>query len=141
MANIITWFEIPARDFDRATVFYYKTLGLEVEVTDFNGVSHGIISAAYEPDNKVTGAIVEYPELPDPPAGPILFFDVNGRMELVLDKIERYGGQILKKKTLIKNRRADGSAIVPANQIDGRQGYFAYFQDSEGNKMGLYSNS
>ena len=62
-------------------------------------------------------------------------------MSVTLEKIEENNGCIISPKTLIKNISKEGNVIIPKTLIDGNTGYFAYFTDSEGNKMGLYSNS
>ena len=73
--------------------------------------------------------------------GPILFFDANAGMTDIIENVEEHGGKVLLKKTLIRNVSVDGSFIIPKTLIDGKMGYFAYIMDSEGNKLGLYSNS
>lgn len=74
--------------------------------------------------------------------GVILFFDGYPSMGEIEAKIVANGGQILISKTLIKDFNADGSSVIPKNFIDGSSSaYFAYFLDTEGNKMGLYGSS
>jgi len=134
----IRWFEIPASDFYRATVFYYKVFGMEINEMELNGVKHGIFKFG---EGQVKGAIVESgnSEIKN---GVILFFDGYPSLGDIEAKIIANGGQILVSKTLIKDVQEDGGTVIPKNFIDGSiLGYYAYFLDTEGNKMGLYGSS
>lgn len=134
----ICWFEIPASDFHRATVFYYKVFGINIEELELNGIRHGIFQLN---EGQVKGAIIESGGS-EIKAGVVLFFDGYPSISELESRIVANGGQILVSKTLIKNEVEDGSSVLPENFIDGsRLGYFAYFIDTEGNKMGLYGNS
>ncbi len=134
----IVWFEIPALDFYRAITFYKKVFGFTINVMDFNGIKHGIFSFS---EGQTTGAIIEIGEK-EIKGGSVLFFDGNPSISDFEKKIISSGGQILLNKTLIKNQTSSHSSVIPNNFIDGKSiGYFAYFLDTEGNKMGLYGNS
>ena len=138
MAGFISWFEIPARDFNRAMEFYKNVFKKEIDIYDFSGVAHGV----FRLEGELTGAIVDSENEDAIQYGAILFFDANPDMSEILDLVEENGGEVLQRKALIKNTRAnDGMAEIPQNLIDGNIGYYAYFEDCEGNKMGLYSNS
>lgn len=138
MRQNIVWFEIPANDFFRATVFYYKVFGFKIEEMEVNGIKHGFFQFK---KGQIKGAIVEYKE--EIKGGPILFFDGTPSIRDLEKRIVENGGEILVSKTLIKNQNTEsGDCILPNNFIDGKDiGYFAYFKDSEGNKMALYANS
>lgn len=138
--RIICWFEIPASDFKRASAFYSEVFGYAIDEMNFNGVMHGIIRSKNKKD-QVNGAIVETPDLSSRPTGTVVFFDVNGKMENAIERILEQGGKIIQPKFLIKNKTSDTSAEIPKTLIDGNHGYCAYFLDTEGNKMGLFSNS
>jgi len=138
MSNIISWFEIPARNFEETLTFYSKVFTIQIDIFDFNGVRHGV----FRIENEITGAIVETPEMSQKNLGPTLFFNANPDMLEIIDNIKQCGGEIILPKTLIKNERSeDGTAEIPNTLIDNNVGYFAYFYDPEGNKMGLYANS
>ncbi|HXB39716.1 MAG TPA: hypothetical protein VNZ49_04190 [Bacteroidia bacterium] len=142
MKKLITWFEIPVFDFKRGLFFYSKVFRhLEFDITEFNGIPHAIFKNSNTgADFIMAGALVEYKKKPESGHGPVLFFDANLGMDDILKRIEQNGGTIVKNKTLIKNQLEDGRTIIPKTLIDGNVGYYAYFTDSEGNKMGLYSN-
>ncbi len=134
----IRWFEIPANDFNRATYFYSKVFGLDLNIVELNGIKHGIFQLA---EGQITGAIVDNGGT-EIRTGVVLFFDGDPSISDLEAKIVANGGKILVSKTLIKNKTEEGKYIIPKNFIDGSNlGYFAYFLDSEGNKMGLFGNS
>jgi len=143
MFQLIKWFEIPVADMNRAINFYSKVFTfIQFDLTEFNGVAHAI----FKPSNKtsdfqMSGALVENRNVNDQKTGAILFFNGDLGMTDILERITKNGGEVTLGKTLIKNRLQDGSVIVPKTLIDQNVGYVAYFYDSEGNKMGLYSNS
>lgn len=136
--QIIVWFEIPALDFKRAVTFYSKVFRFEINELVINDQNHGIFKFK---DGQIKGAIVESKD--EIKGGTVLFFDGNPSMRELEKRIIENGGEVLVSKTLIKNQLTEsGESILPHNFIDGKDvGYFAYFKDSEGNKMGLYSNS
>lgn len=134
----IVWFEIPALNYFRATKFYNKVFDFPIIEMNFNGIRHGIFNFK---DGQTTGAIVENNES-GIKGGTVLFFDGNPSISDLEKKIIANGGQILVSKTLIKNQTSKESSVIPNNFIDGKNiGYFVYFLDTEGNKMGLYANS
>ena len=136
---MVCWFEIPASDFSRAVRFYKEVFEIKIKEVSMNEKMHGIFQL--NDSEAISGAILEVPDLSARPEGAVLYFDANPDMTEVLMRIQANGGKILTDKTLIKNQTSQNQAIVPKTMIDGDLGYFAYFQDSEGNKMGLYSNS
>ena len=138
MGDLITWFEIPTKDFDRALSFYRNVFNRQMDIFVFSGVRHGV----FKQEGRISGAIVESKNKDSDQYGPVLFFNANPDMTEIIDLVKDNGGSILLPKTLITNTRSeDGMAEIPKNLIDGNIGYFSYFEDCEGNKMGLYSNS
>ena len=140
--KLISWFEIPVYDFKRGLLFYQKVFQhLDFDITEFNGIPHAIFKPANgHGEFAMSGALVKYEKKNEQGCGPILFFDANLGMGDMLDRIKLCGGVVIKDKSLIKNKLEDGRTIIPKNLIDGNVGYYAYFLDSEGNNMGLYSN-
>ncbi len=139
---LIRWFEIPVFDFKRAVDFYSRVFThVKLDIVDFNGVAHAIFKPR-NPDKNfdMTGALVESKKLTSSP-GVVLFFSANVGMNEIIERIKINGGTIVLEKTLIRNYQKDGKAIIPQNAIDGNVGYYSYFMDTEGNKLGLYSNN
>ena len=142
MTNIISWFEIPARDFKRALDFYSNVFGRDIDIFMFSEVPHGVFRVDPEHPGEITGAIVETKDKPDKNVGPVIFFNANPDMYEILENIKENGGEVIQPKTLIKNIDSeDGKVTIPKTLMDKDMGYYAYFYDTEGNKMGLYSNS
>ena len=138
---MIKWFEIPAFDIQRAVKFYSTVFRVEFDMEVFNEIPHAIFKKtgkAVSPG----GAIVQSKEFSASlnQVGAVLFFQTSD-MSVTLEKIEDNNGVVIIPKTLIKNISNEGKVTIPKTLIDGNTGYFAYFTDSEGNKMGLYSNS
>ena len=139
MNKIISWFEIPAKDFERALSFYREAFGISIDIFMFNNVQHGVFRVE---DKEISGAIVDQNDMPGKNVGPVIFFNANPDMLEIIERIKENGGEIILSKSLIKNTISeDGTAIIPKTLIDNNVGYYAYFYDTEGNKMGLYSNS
>jgi predicted enzyme related to lactoylglutathione lyase len=120
MQNIINWFEIPAKDFNRAVSFYKAILGLEVNEIEMFGTKMGL----FPTDGKnVSGAIVHGEDYKPSHDGVVAYLNGGNNLQDVLDKIEENGGKI----------------IVPKTQISPEMGFFGMFIDSEGNKMAVHS--
>jgi predicted enzyme related to lactoylglutathione lyase len=141
MAKLIRWFEIPVKDFKRAVKFYTKVLRVDFIFEEFRGVPHAIFKNTSDNQFEISGALVEIKDFSENNLGGVLFFNADSGMDDILQRVEENGGKILLKKTLIKNSTEDGKVFIAKTLIDNNTGYFAYFLDSEGNKMGLYSNS
>ncbi len=118
MKNLIAWVEIPAEDFNRAVNFYTAILNIELNPLDF-----GKEKMACFPGGE--GAISLSPGFKTSKNGVLVSFNVVD-LDNTLKKIKSYGGKIIQSKTKI--------------EAEGR-GYFATFFDSEGNKLGIYSDS
>ncbi len=135
MKGLVSWFEIPAVDLERAVSFYQKMLNAEIEVVDLMGVKYGILPRVGE----VTGAIVKREGL-QPGKGVSLYFYVTD-INTTLERIDAAGGKVILGKTLLTLENADGTLVVSKTLIDNQMGYFAQFYDTEGNLMALHSNS
>ena len=69
------------------------------------------------------------------------FFFYAISMADALSQVMNCEGQIIKGKTLIKQKNETGDVMINNNLIDNNIGYFAEILDSEGNKLCIYSNS
>ena len=142
MTNIISWFEIPVRDFDRALNFYSNVFRIDIDIFKFSDIHHGVFRTDPTHPEVITGSIIETKNMPDVIVGPVIFFNANPDMSEILENIKTEGGEVIRSKTLIKNVDSeDGKVTIPKTLIDDNVGYYAYFYDTEGNKMGLHSNS
>lgn len=119
LKSYVSWFEIPAINFQQAVDFYNNIYDIEME-TNFDGQ----YAMAYFPAGKgVGGAIVAGPGSTPSDTGPLLYLNGGDNLDKILSKIEPAGGRI----------------IMPKTHISEEAGYFAIFIDSEGNKLALHS--
>jgi predicted enzyme related to lactoylglutathione lyase len=120
MKSYISMFEIPATDISRAINFYEALLDIKIEKMDVEGMQMGILP--YE-GQMVTGVIIQADGYKPSADGVTLYLNAGENLQVVLDRVEKNGGQI----------------IVPKTAHADESGYFALFIDSEGNKMALNS--
>jgi uncharacterized protein len=123
MRNIITWFEIPSVDINRAKTFYEALLDTKMDdIQDFGGLKMATF-ARPENSSATTGSIVQHAHYTPSHQGSLLYFDGGQDLAPMLARVEPAGGKILQPKTLI-------SPTI---------GHMALFEDTEGNRMALFS--
>jgi predicted enzyme related to lactoylglutathione lyase len=122
--DAISWFEIPVLDFDRAKTFYQTIFDYEMPEMDMGTVKMGIFLS--DRDHGVGGAIC-FGEGHEPAGakGPKAYLNGGADLNTVLNRVTGAGGTVVLPKTL----------IAPD------MGNFAFFTDTEGNVVGLYSMS
>jgi predicted enzyme related to lactoylglutathione lyase len=120
MKSYISMFEIPATDISRAVSFYEALLDINIEKMDVEGMQMGILP--YE-GQMVTGVIIQADGYKPSADGVTMYLSAGDNLQVVLDRVEKNGGQI----------------IVPKTAHADESGYFAIFLDTEGNKMSLNS--
>ncbi|MDR1198259.1 MAG: VOC family protein [Prevotellaceae bacterium] len=121
MKNLVAFFEIPANDFDRAVAFHGTVLGVKLSVKDFGNEKMAFFP---EENGQCPGAISQAKDFRPSKDGVLINLHVDD-MEKALSAVEANGGKIIRPKTKIEAER---------------RGYFALFTDSEGNRLGLYSD-
>lgn len=122
MENLISWFEIPATDFNRAVSFYKAILGLEIKQTEMFGTKMGFFPTD---GTNVSGAIVQGDDYLPSTDGVVAYLNGGSDLAIVLSKVENNKGRV----------------IVPKTQISPEMGYFGMFIDTEGNKMAIHSTN
>lgn len=137
LMSMICWIEIPAINIKRAINFYKGVFNCDFDYQVFNDVGYAFFKGK---DEAFKGTLVETKSF-KPGEGPLLFFKVEGFMTSALKNVPLHGGKILKNKEMIKNIENDTTNAIVNNYIDGKVGYYAKIEDSEGNVMVLYSNS
>lgn len=121
--NALSWFEIYAADFDRARKFYETILDEPLTLSDMPGGKMAIF--AFDQENGIGGAITVVEGCtPGGSGGTIVYLNVDGKLDAVLERIPAAGGKVLR-----------GRMAIPPH------GFIAFFQDSEGNSVGLHSMS
>ena len=126
MNNAISWFEIPAIDLARATLFYESIFSTQLIPIDLPNIRMRMFPLD-DIQNGIGGAVVDSggfhkPSLTD---GPLIYLNANPDVQLILDKVDAAGGSIM----------------VPKTEISPENGYMAVIIDTEGNRIGLHSVS
>jgi predicted enzyme related to lactoylglutathione lyase len=118
MAHSITWFDIPVLDLDRAIQFY--SLVMDVRLERY-GSDVPVAVMSHGPGD-VTGCLFSGEGARPSEHGPLLYFDVDGRLDEAVSMVEQLGGSVLE----------------PAHDITPH-GRRAVILDSEGNRICLHS--
>lgn len=121
MKNVINWFNLPSTDFERAIKFYSSVLEIQMmKMPSPDGSENAFFSNPQ--DGGVSGSISSNPQQKPGADGATIYFDVNGRLDAVLDRVVSNGGQVVMPKTNI-----------------GDFGNIAMAMDTEGNLIGFHS--
>jgi predicted enzyme related to lactoylglutathione lyase len=115
MSRLAVWFDIPVTDMGRAVAFYERVTGQKLKRLP---VGPDQETALFESD----GCLFRAPEDEPSHFGSRVYFDAKPTIAEWLTRIEAAGGEVL----------------VPRTEIPGGRGFFAYFEDSEGNRVGLH---
>ncbi len=122
MEPCISWFEIPAADFERAVRFYETVLATTLTREDMGPMRLALFAGSK--DSPVGGAVCHMEGgQPPGPMGALVYLFAGDDLAVALARVPEAGGAVVVPKTLIKPEI----------------GYFAILRDSEGNNVGLYS--
>ena len=125
--NIITWFEIPVIDTERAKRFYETILDIQMQTLTVAETNEELTFFPYNPEviqatsGRVTGALVKSENRKPSDKGTTVYINASPDIQMVLDKVTAAGGKI----------------IVSKKQI--RAGFIAMILDTEGNSIGLHA--
>ena len=117
--EMVNWLEIPVTDMLRARRFYEAVFSFAIVDMEVNGEIYPCF-----PDkngNGFSGALVQYDFTSPGKKGPLVYLNAQEGVALIAAKIKDAGGTIIK---------------VPAEIALGF-GYFALFEDTEGNLLAL----
>jgi uncharacterized protein len=120
MTHFITWFEIPVTDFARAQKFYSDIFMINIDKTEMGEYLMGFFPGEQE---SVSGSLVQGKGYVPAENGVLVYLNGGDDLNFVLSKVTEAGGRIAVPKTLIREDI----------------GYFAVFNDTEGNKTALHS--
>ena len=123
MKNALHWFEIPARDIERAQRFYETLLGVTLK-RQAMGPQATLALFPYE-EPGAGGCLMQSPGLEPAASGTLAYLGAEPTLDAVLGRLERAGGKLLTPKVTLP---------------DG-MGVFAHIQDSEGNRVGLHADT
>ena len=125
MANVVNWFDIPVSNLDRARTFYGTVLDTELTPPmdlGMEGPSESGVQAIFPAREGVGGALVQSALYQPSQEGSVVYLNGGDDLSVPLGKVEAAGGKIVMDKMSI-----------------GENGFIAFFQDTEGNKVGLHS--
>lgn len=122
--SVVSWFEIPAVDLDRAAAFYEALFDVQLIVMDMPEIKMRMFPVK-DMMNDISGAIVDSAGFHKPSAsdGVLIYLNGNPDVQLILDKVEAAGGKI----------------VLPKTTISPEHGFMAIIIDTEGNRIGLHS--
>jgi len=121
--NSLNWFEIPVTDMARAKHFYQVIFSMHMEEKEMMNMQMAFFPGEAG-SGKVSGALVKSEYHIPAITGIIVYLNADPDLSLVLEKVQLENGKVLMPKTL----------------IDEQTGYMAFFEDTEGNRIGLHSN-
>ncbi len=114
------WFEIPSINFERAVVFYESVFQIHMARENIGGAL-----AMFPASEGQGGGAIVAPQMGYAPSttGAVIYLGGGENVAPLLERVVASGGTVLLPKT----------ALPPG------MGFFAHFQDSEGNRIGLHS--
>jgi len=122
--NMVSWFEIPVENMERAVKFYQSIFDLELKLTNMGGEDMAWFPN-FEGAPGAPGALIKSNTINPSADGVSIYFTSNADdVAVELDKVESVGGIVL----------------VPKTKISDEIGYFGSFLDSEGNRISLFSS-
>ena len=125
--NVLTWFEIPVTNSQRAKKFYETILDIEMQTHTFPETNEELTFFPYNPaviqatSGRVSGVLSKSDSNKPSANGTLVYINASPDIQTVLDKVEEAGGQINLPKTKMN------------------AGYIALITDTEGNKVGLHA--
>lgn len=115
---IITWFEIPSLDFNRAVEFYERVFNTHLKREEMDGIAMAIFPHSEE---QSAGGIVHGGAY-KPANDGVCIYLYSTDFDAALVRVEQHGGKV----------------VLPRMGI-GCNGFIAHFIDSEGNRIGLHT--
>ncbi len=122
MTNSVNWVEIPVLNFERAKEFYSRIYNYEMNEETMGHLRMGFLPMERESQG-VGGAIVQGSGYTPSSLGSKVYLNGGKDLLTVLNRVEGAGGDVLIHKT----------------KITDEIGYFAAFEDTEGNHIYLHS--
>lgn len=122
--SIISWFEIPSQNLERASTFYEALFNVKLITMDLPNIQMRVFPVK-DMMNHISGAIVHTNGFHNASAsdGVLIYLNGNPDVQHILDRVEAAGGKI----------------ILPKTEISPEHGFMALILDTEGNRIGLHS--
>lgn len=116
--HLVTWFEIPAADLDRAAKFYSDVLGTPMKVEQIGPERLSVF-----PHQKPSvGGCITAGGAPSA-AGVTLFLNASPSLDAALNRAPAAGGEV----------------VTPRTALPPGMGFYAKIRDTEGNVVGLHA--
>lgn len=120
MSNVVSWFEIPVADMNRAKKFYQNVF--KKELMDMTNPMMEMWAFPWKPGAEHSaGAIIKSEFAKPSSSGTIVYFECDD-LAVELARVETNGGKISSEKMSI-----------------GEFGFIGHALDTEGNKIGFHS--
>ncbi len=121
MENIFCFVEIPVADMERAVAFYSTLLKSELKAVEYAGAE-----MAFFPNqgNIVSGALIKDKSYKPSTEGVLVYLNGGDDLNNMLLLVEKCGGRVLLDKTRVSENH-----------------YYAMFQDTEGNRLAVFSRN
>lgn len=123
MISSIQNFQIPVLDFERAHKFYNALMGYDLQVMESPDFKLGIFQ--FDEQKGVGGCIIRSKDLKPSKTGTLVYLHAGQDLQPYLDRIKKAGGGVFAEK----------APLGPG------MGYYAIIDDTEGNRVGLYSDN
>ena len=124
MKNAINWFEIPAKNFERAKGFYEAVLDAQFETMAMEEMGKNMAFFPADWENGIGGGIASGPGYEVSETGALIYLNGGDDLSVPLARVEKAGGKITVPKTAI-----------------GEHGFMAQFIDTEGNRVAFHSRN
>jgi predicted enzyme related to lactoylglutathione lyase len=119
MENTIVWVDIPVTDMDRARKFYAAVLEAEIPLMDG---ANGDVALLPMEQGSVSGDLVRGENQRPGAGGVTVYLDSKGDPEGMIERAVAAGGAML----------------MPVTSMGDMVGFIGFFQDSEGNRIGVH---
>lgn len=116
-AGTLCWVDIPVTDMPRAIQFYSQVFGIELKAEAMMGMEMAFLPT--------TGTLVAGPNVKPSMEGSMPYLTAGDDLTDALSRVEPAGGKVL----------------MPKMQISPENGHMAIFIDSEGNRIGMWSQN
>jgi uncharacterized protein len=120
-SHTFCWIDIPVTDLNRAINFYGQILNTTIQKISDHGFEFGLLPHT---ENNVSGCLCVMDDRKPSPHGPLVYLNVEGRLDAAIETAKNQGSKILKEKEQI-----------------GPYGHRAVILDTEGNAIALYSKN
>jgi predicted enzyme related to lactoylglutathione lyase len=121
--EIVNWLEIPVLDMQRARAFYESVF--EFQMTDFKIGEETYPCFPNKNGEGFSGALVKYDFTKPGKSGPLVYLNAYGSVDKMIRRIISSGGKL----------------VQPKAEIAPGFGYFAIFEDTEGNMLALQGDT